>query len=353
MSEKITIIILNHNGVHLLPDALDAIRRLEYPEYQVMVVDNASTDGSVELVQKNYPECRVVQLPTNTGVNGARNAGIKNADTPLVFIMDNDVILTPHCLSILARAYHQVPDTAIVSPRTFYQQEPDTVQYDGTLIHYICAAIHPNAGKRFPNPSGEYPDVPQPKIIDKIGCGGMILVHRESAQKLGLFDEDFFFGWTDGEFIHRALIAGYHSIHVPDAVIFHKKKPRGSKGTSQAQYQIRNRWYFIIKNYAARTLILTAPALLLYELTLMVFALLKGIFPQYVKGNLEVIKNFRSLMKKRAIIQGSRKVQDSELLTSGPVTVSEQMVDNKILQLGTVLMSGVFNLYWKIVYRLI
>jgi len=81
--------------------------------------------------------------------------------------------------------------------------------------------------------------------------GGTMLVERDKALHIGLFDEDYFFGWEDADFSLRMTISGFKCLNVPQAVVYHKMKKRG---LSKAFYQIRNRWYFILKNYSSRTL---------------------------------------------------------------------------------------------------
>lgn len=336
--EKVTVAVITYNGERLLEECLSAIKSLDYPDYQVMVVDNRSTDGSVNLVRDKFPEVKVLEMDENRGPNPARNTAILKSKTNYVFLIDDDIFLTSHCLSILMDARNTIPDVAVCHPRIVYYDDRDRIQHEGSEVHYIGAAIIRNEGMSIKDTSTE--SVP-------IGAtGGTLLVDREKALHIGLFDEDYFFGWTDGEFTFRLTASGLKCLSVPRAVVYHKMAKRG---LSKVFYQVRNRWYFILQIYSLRTIFLILPALVVYEISLLVFLTMKGVLLKYLKANIAVLQNFRKLMKKRQKVQLLKKLSDRELLCTGEINIREDLLDSKHAKMGKKFLNCFLDLYWKLI----
>jgi len=341
--EKVTIAVITYNGEYLLEECLSAIKSQDYPEYEVIVVNNNSTDHSVDLVREKFPEVKILQMKKNRGPNPARNAAILKSDTSYTLLVDDDAVLTPDCLRILMKAMKEYSDIGICHPRVVLYDDHTRIQYDGTGIYYIGAAILKNSGVCIQQVSKE--TVPMSAV-----SGVTMLVERDKALRIGLFDEDYFFGWDDGDFSFRMTISGFKCLNIPQAIVYHKMKKRGF---SKAFYQIRNRWYFILKNYSSRTLFFLLPVLLVYELGLSLFLTTKGTLVEYLKANLAVIKNFRKLMKKRQKVQILKKVSDREVLCTGDFYIREDLIEKKYLKLAKDFLNRVLNLYWKAVRNFI
>ena len=341
--EKITIAVITYNGEHLLEECLSAIKSQDYPEYEIMIVDNNSTDRSVDLVREKFPEVRVLQMKENRGPNPARNVAILKSDTSYTLLVDDDAVLTPNCLRILMKAMKECSDVGICHPRVALYDDRTRIQYDGTRIYYIGAAILKNSGASIQQASK--------KTIPVTAVSGVtMLVERDKALQIGLFDEDYFFGWTDTDFSFRMTISGFKCLNVPQTVVYHKMKKRG---LCKAFYQIRNRWYFILKNYSSRTIFFLSPFLLVYELNLLLFLIMKRTLVEYFKANFAVIKNFGKLMKKRGKVQTLKKISDREVLCAGDFYMREDLIEKKYLKLGRNILNRVFNLYWEAVENFI
>jgi hypothetical protein len=340
---EVSVGVITYNGRSVLPLCLDSILTQTYPKIRVFIVDNASTDGTPEWVAENYPTVEVFHYPENKGPNPARNMAILKSTTPLVLLVDDDVVLKENCVDNLLEAYHQYPDAAIWVPRVVYYDQPNIIQTEGTYIYYLAEAIILNS------------DTPIEEGISDItpvqAAGGMtLLIARKPAINIGLFDEDYFFGRTDGEFTFRISQAGYPIYSVPQAVSYHRVKVRG---LSKVFYQIRNRWYFILTTYAWKTILLILPALITYELFLLVFLTLKGQIMEYFKANAQVFVNLPMIFQKRQSVQALRKVQDRDLLHSGEIEMRKDLLKNPVISLLKSSLNGFFNLYWQLIYPLI
>jgi len=337
--EKVTIAVITYNGEHLLQECLSAIKSQDYPEYEIMVIDNNSTDHSVDLVREKFPEVKILQMKENRGPNPARNVAILKSDTSYTLLVDDDAVLTPQCLRILMKTMKEYSNVAICNPRIVLYDDRTRIQYDGSRLCYIGAVIARNSGASIQQAS-------KTTIPVSVVSGLTMLVKRDKALQIGLFDEDYFFGWDDADFSLRMTISGFKCLHVPQAVVYHKLKKRG---LSKAFYQIRNRWYLILKSYSSRTLFLLWPILLVYELGLLLFLTMKGVLFEYLKANLAVIKNFGKLMKKRRKIQALKKISDGEVLCAGDFYIREDLMEKRYLKLGKNILNHVFNLYWKVI----
>ena len=337
--EKVTIAVITYNGEHLLEECLSAVKSQDYPEYETMLVDNSSTDGSVDMVREKFPEVRILQMDENRGPNPARNVAIIKSDTSYTLLVDDDAVLTPQCLRILMKTMKKYSNIAICNPRIILYDDRTRIQYDGSRLYYIGAVIARNSGASIQQAC-------KTTIPVSVVSGLTMLVERDKALQIGLFDEDFFFGWDDADFSLRMTISGFKCLHVPQAVVYHKLKKRG---LSKAFYQIRNRWYLILKSYSSRTLLLLWPILLVYELGLLLFLTMEGVLFEYLKANLAVIKNLGMLMKKRRKIQALKKISDGEVLCAGDFYVREELTEKRYLKLGKNILNHVFNSYWKLI----
>jgi GT2 family glycosyltransferase len=342
--EPVTVAVINFNGEDIIVETLSSIKRLNYPDLRVILIDDGSTDRSVELVRRGYPDVRIFEMGRNTKrLNMLRNIGIREATTDLVFVTDNDVVFQPDCLKTLVEVMKSSGDIGLCTPRLMYQDEPEKIYTDASRLHYIGTSI-----SRFRGTSVDMKNA----LPESTAGGGIFLIDRGKAIETGLFDEDYTLGWgDDGEFYYRMKIAGYKTLYIPEAICFHKAKEWSSLRHYRAYGQVRNRWHLLLIAYQLRTLIMIIPALIVYEIFLFLFMTMKGIPLLYFKGNIDVIKNLGSIMKKRKTIQATRKVPDREILTSGDMYISPALIQSPILKIGMRLLNGFFNVYWKIVKR--
>ncbi len=335
--------IISYNGAKVIDDCIQSIQSQSYRNFSLCMIDNASTDGTPERVKQQYCDLEVWRYPKNLGPSPARNLALKKSPSDLVLLVDDDAVLHPDCLKELVAAYHQYPQAAIWAPRIVYFDQKNIIQFEGTKIHYLAEAILLN------------PDTPVNEGIHDIQliqvAGGVcFLVSKQAAAKIQYFDEDYFFGRTDGEFTFRITQAGYQIYTVPNAICYHKVKNRG---LSKVFYQIRNRWYFILASYSWKTILLLIPPFILYELFLIAFLTLKGRLMEYFRAMRAVAGNMPIILEKRQRIQAARQVRDCDLLHSGEINMRKDLVKSPFISLTKKVINSMFNAYWKMVYPFI
>lgn len=227
---RISVIIPNWNGAAHLPECMDSLQAQTFPDFEVMVVDNGSTDDSVALIKERYPRVQVLALGRNTGFSGAVNAGIRATRGEYVVLLNNDTRAEPDWLENLVRAMDEVPDASMGASKMLRYEPPHDIDAAGdgySLWH--GAGINIGAGE----PHDSYAE----RAWVFGACAGAAIYRRSLFEDIGLFDEDFFLVFEDIDFDLRAQVAGHRCLYVPDAVVYHK---RGASTDNQS-YAVKTR----------------------------------------------------------------------------------------------------------------
>jgi len=330
----VSVVVVNFNGEETLGPTLKSVFALERVRLiQVMLVDNHSTDGSLALVREDFPEVIIQSMQENRGPNPARNAGLRLSSTDLVLIMDNDIVLEPDYIGRLAEVFRKYPEAGAASGQIRLYGESDIIQYNGVDIHY--------AGEVTARRS----ESPEPV---KVACvsAGAALFDRRKAQQIGGFDEDFVFGWEDGDMTFRMSLSGYPCYILSGAVAYHMRRSRGMKWI---RYQTRNRWWFILKNYDLRTFILSFPAILFFQACAGLFLLARGQFGAFLKGTFEAVAGLPALRRKRQAVQRLKVVSDADLLRGDRLDLPGGLSSSRLGRMFNSILNTLFHVYWILI----
>ena len=337
----VTVSIVAHNARNYLGACLDSVAAIGCPATQIVVVDVASTDGLAEWLRAEWPGVEVVRLDRNDGPSPGRNAGIRHRPTKYVLLLDADVQLEPGVLTLLYDAITRDPRIAIGSPVVVKAEQPETIQYADTSLHFICEAVNPYIDRPLAERGGDARDI-------GVASTCALLLDRQVAIDIGLFDERYFIGKEDGDFTHRARLAGYRILELPDALVRHLTKGRSDW---LFYYQIRNRWHFLLKNYEVATLVVILPALVVHEAMQLVFLLAKGYGLTYLKALRGLLAMLPDLPRDRALTRRIRRLHDRDVLVSGRIVVRQDLAGRGPVGALMRLYEGFLDLYWRIVRR--
>ena len=348
----ITLCVVNFDGMHYLQKALDAAQpHAQFGE--ILVVDNASTDGSVALLRSQYPQVRIVQLDSNRGPAGARNAAFITAHCDLILFQDNDVQLTPECVTYLLSALQKSPRALLVAPRVLYAHDPDLVQYDSADCHVLGLMTPRNANRR----AVLTDEQPASTTSLVTAC---FLLDRARWHSAILFDESFGFNYEDHDFGVRAYVSGHELLVEPRARVLHAGgtpglsfRPGGVVHATRVYYLIRNRWYILTKVFACRTLVVLAPILILYELNQLIGAFYKGWRRPWLIAVRDYWRELPRLLRDRKAVQAGRLVGDRSLLKGGPLPLTGAVTSTSAERLVVSALQSVVNVYWRIVRPLL
>ncbi|MFH1876766.1 MAG: glycosyltransferase family 2 protein [Candidatus Omnitrophota bacterium] len=217
---KIFIVLLNWNGLRYTPACLTSIGAIDYSNYEVIVVDNASTDGSSKVIKKLFPEIVLIENHTNLGYAGGNNVGIRYAlksGADYIFILNNDTLVNREILSVLVAAALNEKNAGSLGCKIVYYEDSSRLQHAGGIITDKSIMHAFNRGEREQD-CGQYDTIAQ---VDYI-TGAAIFLSRSTIEKVGFFDERFFLYWEDTDFGLRIKNAGLRNIYVPAARVRHK-----------------------------------------------------------------------------------------------------------------------------------
>lgn len=233
--QKVSIIIPTYNLKKELLECLGSVTKQDYPNLEVVVVDNASTDGTVDAVVKKFPGVKLVRNSKNLGVTGGRNAGIKNATGDYLFFFDHDMVAEPDMISELVKIAESDSKIGIVTPKIYYWEDKKRIWAAGTGVNTWTGQIVFRGGK----------DVGQYEKIEEVQVApAAILVKRKVLDGIGGFDDVYFATYEDTDFCFRAKKAGFKTIYTPKAIACHKI-PADYKFSME---RLLSRTYFIGRN---------------------------------------------------------------------------------------------------------
>ena len=286
---KTTIIIPNYNGLSFMEPCFEALDRQTTKDFKILVVDNGSTDGSVEwLKEKQIPS---IFLPENTGFSGAVNVGIKAADTPYVILLNNDTKVAPHYVEALERAMDRSEKIFSVSSKMIQMYHPDLMDDAGDMYSVLGWAFQRGVGR----PEGLY----KKSCRVFTACAGAAIYRREVFETIGYFDEMHFAYLEDIDVGYRAKIAGYYNLYCPSAKVFHVGS--GTSGSKYNSFKVklaaRNNVYLNYKNMPAPQLLINSIPIAAGIAGKYCFFKKLGFEKDYVAGVLEGIKTVKKTRK--------------------------------------------------------
>jgi GT2 family glycosyltransferase len=340
----VTVVITNYNGREVLPRTVETLRAVLGPSVPVVVADDGSDDGSREQVERQFPDVGIVSPGHHTAqLNVVRNVGLRAATTPLVFLIDNDILVTPGCLEELMRVLGSSESILCCTPRLLDAEDPDRIYADGNYLHFLGLSGAPKRNRLV----SETPVRPPHATFG----GGIMLIDMRHAETLGLFDEGFAIGWADdAEFQMRGRMRGLEALHVPGAACLHASKDHG---TRRSYGQFYNRYRLVCITYSPRALLLLAPPLLVFEAALTLLTLVMGIGGERWRAVRQAWRDRADIRARRAVVQATRRVRDSALLNGGSVELAGPVGRSGPLRAVTRATTLVLDVYWHLVRRLI
>jgi len=349
----VTLCIINFNGAHYLEAALQAEAAQDYRFAEILVVDNASTDGSGALIRDQFPNVRLLELPENKGPGAARNAGIAGAANDLILFQDNDVRLQPGCPEQLLAILAQKPAAAIAVPRVLYERDPEIIQYEGADCHFLGMMMPRHANQ----PVSAVP-TETVQTTSLITC--CFLMDRARLRAIDFFDEDFGFNLEDHDFGVRVCLLG-HEIWVNSAASVHhgggsdglSYRPGYAVSSRRMLFLIRNRWFVIAKAYRLRTVLLLLPLLLFYELATLTGAMKKGHAREWWTAARQFVHHWSALRTKRARVQSTRRMADRHIFRNGPLPLTTAMRSSRMDRFAVALIERIVRGYWRCVRPLL
>ncbi len=237
---SVVIVIVNWNSCDDTINCIESLKKVTYPEYEVVIVDNGSTDGSEKVLRGRFPELTLIQTGHNLGFAGGVNAGIKYAlkkGADYILLLNNDTVVAPDFLEELVKVAERDEKAGILCSKIYFYNRPDRIWYAGATFHSLMGLTVLVGYERKDNE--KFNTI---KETEPTGCS--MLLKREVCEKIGLFDEQYFCYYEDMDFGMRAKRAGFKTLYVPSSKVWHKigVTTRGSLG--MIYYLVRNSMKF-------------------------------------------------------------------------------------------------------------
>lgn len=247
---KVSIVVLNWNGLADTLACLESLKNLDYRNYGILVVDNASTDGSVEELQKRYgkdPQVEIVRNQVNLGFAEGNNVGIRRAlarESDYVLLLNNDTVVDKHALIHMIRAVNGNPKIGLAGPKVYYQDDPQRLYSSVDPVNLWWMAALPTTGGQLDRGQFDH----RREVDNLVGCA--LLARAEAIREVGLLDPDYFAYYDEVDWSLRMRKAGYQVVFVPQAVVYHKGGASLTRVDASliAYYKMRNLILFMRKH---------------------------------------------------------------------------------------------------------
>ena len=288
---KVTIVIPNYNGKHFMEPCLASLKEQTCQDYKVLVIDNASTDGSLEYMKEHYPKIEVIALDKNYGFSKAVNVGIQHSTTPYVILLNNDTTVDPHYVEEMVKAIERSPRIFSVSSKMIQMYHPELIDSAGDLYTLLGWGVCRGTGR----PVSNYTEA------DEIftACAGAAIYRRSAFSKIGYFDENHFAYLEDIDVGYRAKIYGYKNTYCPTALVYHVGS--GTSGSKYNSFKVklsaRNNIYLNYKNMPILQLILNFFPLFTGYVVKYAFFIKKGFGKDYKEGIIEGLQTMKAQKK--------------------------------------------------------
>lgn len=305
-SPLVSVIILNYNGKDMLCSCIESVLCTDYPNFEIIIVDNNSTDGSVNAVKKRFnsnDKMRLIINERNLGYTGGNNVGIKHARGEVLVFLNNDITVSRSWLREIVEALKSDLKIGAAQPKIMNFFSPTKVDnLGGSMGFYGFAKI-------------------QKTKMHEIffAVGSALVVRKNVLEEVGPFDDDYFMYNEDLDLSWRIRLAGYKVVLIPRAVVYHRISATVKCPDANLMWHLRkNRVTNLIKNYRSKNLLKTLPVVVIIYLF--------NFMTEVISKNLDIalinlysltynLKNLKNIWYKRLVVQKKvRKVTDDKIL---------------------------------------
>ena len=317
MHKKVSIIIVSWNGLNFLKNCLKSLYKIDYPNFEVIIVDNGSFDNSIEYIKRNYPQVKLITNRRNVGFAEANNIGYKVADGKYILFLNNDTTVTKSFLTNLIKVIEEEKDLGGVQAKILTMSDKRRLDSAGSFLTNTGFLYHYGYNQL---DSSRY----NKRLFIYSAKGACMLFKKEVIEKCGIkygkevkiFDPDFFAYFEETDFCHRVWLSGYKIMYVPDSVIYHKIGGTSKRmDNSFIQYHsFKNRINSYIKNLGTKEFLKIFPLHILLCILVALVYVFRGKIKLFVAINASIIWNMINLpdtLRERSHVQNKiREIDD-------------------------------------------
>lgn len=344
----IYIIILTWNGKKYLSNLFKSLADLNYPKekYKILVIDSASTDGSIEYLKnlEKQNKIELIKLKTNLGFTAGNNIGMEKAikdKTDYVFLLNQDTEVDPDFLTHAVAKAKSDEKIGVVQSLTLHLNDKKKIQSLGNQLHFLGYGW--SGGNWLDKNTNKFEQESKKMVY---ASAAAVLYKTAMLKEIGLFDENYFSYHEDSDLCLRAKLHDYKVALARESIVYHAYNFPTNKNKLRYFWNEKNRIYLILKFYKFKTILLLLPMMLAMDLGQLIFAIKRGYTWQWFKSRLWFKFNFHKLFKARRKVQKTRQISDKELTKNFASEIKYQPVNNFLLdKIG----NPVMRVYWKII----
>ncbi len=321
MKNLTSIIVLNYNAGDLLLNCIESIFKTKNRKFEVIVVDNISTDNSHKKCKEKFPQIQLIENKENLGYCEGNNVGIRNANGEFIVILNPDTKVEPNWLEELFKAY-EIFGEGLYQPKIM-AFENNLFESGGNMLHVFGFGYSKGRG---------IPDNGQYDKSCEIGyaSGACLFTKTEIIKKIGLFDPFIFLYHDDLDLGWRAAQLGIKSFYAPKSKIYHVGSYNYKWSAKKFYWLERNRHYCLLTHYSKKTFYKMLPAITLVEIMMIIFYISKGFTKMKFSAYKDILKNLNQIKKKYKEIESKKTILDSELIKKMPneIFIPDQFSNN-------------------------
>lgn len=303
----VSVIILNWNGAEILPRCLEAVSKQTFVDYEIILVDNASEDHSLNDIENRWPTVRIVRLEANMGYAEANNRGARQSKGDWLAFLNNDAFPHPVWLERLVEAMRNHPQYAFFASRIFQADQPELMDSAGDILHTSGSAWHRGNKKPSESFQAEEAEVFSPS-------GAAAFYNRDAFLKAGAFDADYFSHHEDVDLGFRLRLLGYRCLYIPGAVVSHIGSASfGDEGPTTIYQTQRNMVWTYYKNMPGPLFWRYLPAHIFANLFFLLHYSLKRQIKAVWKAKWDALTGLPGVIKKRSAIQQNMKADQVKI----------------------------------------
>ena len=308
-SEPVSAVIVTHNSGKHLFSCLESIFGSEYPLKELIVVDNASNDGSIHEVTERFPGVKIFLNQGNIGYARAANIGMRASSGKFIVLVNPDTIVEKIWLRELVEAAKRHPKSAFFQPKIMLLNKPSCFNSAGNMIHVAGFGICRGLGE---------PDRGQYEMEENVAfaSGACVLARCDALREIGMCDELFFMYMDDLDWGWRGKMLGWESTYVPSSVIYHKWGEPLSRNEEKFYYLESGRIIALTKNLRSRSILVLSPILIICEVAVLVTAMFNRWYPAKIRSYSYVLRVLRAIIGRRKKLAQQRRVLDAVILRS-------------------------------------
>lgn len=292
-NKSVSIVIVTYNGLKFLERCLPSVFRQDYPDFEVIVVVNGSSDGTDGWLQERYPQVKLIKNGQNLGYCTATNQGIRHSQGEYIIVLDDDTEMEPGFLAAMVAAVESAEDVGMVASQVVFDHDPARIDSAGIEVDRAGIAWNRHVGRAAADEPDGWMDV-----FGSTGAAG--LYARKMLDQVGLLDDDFFIYYDDADIAWRGQRAGWRCLYTPAARVRHVHSGTSGKWSSFKTYLLgRNKLWTMIKNYSFGSFLLHLPLIITYELGAVLYGLLVLRDTAALRGRLAALKAIGIPLAKR------------------------------------------------------